>query len=204
MQRILIADDDDGLRGALGEFLGRLGYQILEAADGNAALRMVRDRDPLLSILDFHMPGMTGLEILRELRSWDSGPGASAHGTRLPCILMSAEATPDERDEAIAIGAYGFFPKPFDLPRLLSCVDEMIRTFGPDSIGLLRNLDLARLLPPRAEGASLPVPLQFFLDLQTRLQAELRARFADKIRQPEPHDPAKPPRHEPRAPRSDV
>lgn len=175
MQRILIADDDDGLRGALGEFLGRLGYQILEAADGCAALRLVRERDPLLSILDFHMPGMTGLEILRELRTGYEGPAE-----RLPCILMSADATPKERDEAIAIGAYGFFPKPFDVPRLLACVDEMIRTFGPDSIGLLRNLDIARLLPPQADGSALPVPLEWF---------QARIRQLHLLRREERRDP---------------
>lgn len=162
MQRILVADDDDGLRDALGELLARLGYQILHAADGHDALRQVRERDPLLSILDFHMPGLTGLEILQQLRPTRTGP--------LPCILMSAEATPVERDEAIAVGAFGFFPKPFDIERLLACVYEVHRTFGPLTLG---NLALSRLLgPPRSDASELPVPLDLLFRLRLRLESE--------------------------------
>lgn len=170
MQRILVADDDDGLRDALGELLARLGYQVLHAADGHDALRVVQERAPLLSILDFHMPGMTGLEILHQLRPTRSGP--------LPCILVSAEATASEREEAIAVGAYGFFSKPFDIELLLACVEEVRRTFGPLTLG---NLDLARLLgPPRSDVSELPVPLDLLF--RTRLRLESRKGKGDEPR----------------------
>ncbi len=167
MHRILVADDDDGLRDALGELFARLGFQVLEAADGHAALRVVREADPLLSILDLHMPGLTGIQVLEALRTMRSGP--------LPCILVSAEASETERDTALAIGAFDFLTKPFQVEQLLARVNELCRIFaatpfGPDHpLSRLFDAHLRRLIGPSATRSSeLPVPLDLLFRLQRR------------------------------------
>ncbi|MCB9891327.1 MAG: response regulator [Planctomycetes bacterium] len=191
MQRILVADDDDGLRDALGELFARLGFQVLEAADGHAALRVWREANPLLSILDVHMPGLTGIQVLEALHRMRSGP--------LPCILVSAEATDRERDAALAFGAFDFLSKPFDIDRLLTRVDELCRTFagttpfGPDHpLSRLLGAHVRRLLGPMPTSANeLPVPLDLlFRPLFRPLFPPARNRPNDSKQPNDPNPPS--------------
>ena len=70
---ILIVDDDQLLLDFLGEVLGNAGYDILKASSAEQALGVIAQREPDLALLDIHMPGMTGLELAKQLRVeyWD-------------------------------------------------------------------------------------------------------------------------------------
>lgn len=157
IDQVLIADDDDALRASLGELLSRLGFQVLEAADGPSALalvrQLVRQNEMISSILDYHMPGMTALDILRSLRQ------ERPHGS-FPCILMSAEASAFEQRQALRHGAFRFLPKPFGVDNLLACVGEMLEEFHPGPSGQRMIARLRSGMRPETPDASgLPAPL---------------------------------------------
>lgn len=115
--RVLLVEDDDPLRGCLDEFLASQGWQVFATDQGAEAVRAARAQRFDFSILDFHLPGMTGLEVLRaitELRP-------------LPSIMMSGLASPEETAAAQSAGVFTFLRKPLDLDRLRSSVELLIR-----------------------------------------------------------------------------
>ena len=124
VRRLLLADDDDGLRSVLRDWLTFRGIEVVEASDGPTALYLARQPEVGLAILDFHMPGMNAVEILRELKR------SAQDQSTLPCILISAEASAAERQLAEAIGAFRFFSKPFAVDPFFECVLEAFARFG--------------------------------------------------------------------------
>ena len=77
--RILVVDDDIQIRRALGRVLADRGYEVDQAASGEEAVEKAAAAPPALMVLDLSMPGMSGLDVCRELRSW----------TGLPIIVLS-------------------------------------------------------------------------------------------------------------------
>jgi CheY-like chemotaxis protein len=121
--RILIADDDHELRAGVVELLGRLGLELEfeQAENGNDALVILRRASIHLALLDFHMPGQTGIEILETLRR---------ETLDVPCILISGEASEAVRRQALVEGARAVLRKPLE-PRLLR--DEVRRALRIDA-----------------------------------------------------------------------
>lgn len=115
---ILIADDDRDQRAGLIELVSGLGAEVLEAETGTEALDILRRWRLRLALLDFHMPGCTGLEILITVREEMLG---------VPCILLSGEASDILLDSARLEGAHLVLRKPFE-PALLR--DEVRRVLG--------------------------------------------------------------------------
>jgi len=95
------------------------GYDIVEAPDGVAALAAVQEHEPNLMVLDVMMPGMSGLDVLRELRR-------NRSGTELPIILLTAASDDDTTWAGWTAGASVFLPKPFDPSHLLDWVERLI------------------------------------------------------------------------------
>jgi CheY-like chemotaxis protein len=117
-RRILIADDDRELRAGVVELLGSLQglsggqpcrFEIVQAEDGSAALTILRRAPFHLALLDMHMPGFTGLEILTALR---------LETLDVPCIVISGEASEGVRKLALHEGARAVLRKPLE-PALL-------------------------------------------------------------------------------------
>ena len=108
-KRLLIVDDEEDIRDLLHDFFGRKDFEIFEAADGIEALQIVKKENPSVVLLDVQMPGMNGIETLKEIRKLDPSMG-----------VVMATANSDERitREAIMNGAYAYVIKPFDLPYL--------------------------------------------------------------------------------------
>ncbi len=154
-RRILIADDDEGLRKALADFLSMQGFEVLVAGDGLAAWELVRRGSPSFSILDYHMPGLTGLEVLKR---WAEDRGLRG---RLPCVLISAEASSAERREAERIGVFRFLDKPLSPEELLQAIRDLLRAFPSGPEGSTENP-----LLPLDGGPSLPVPLDLLDSLR--------------------------------------
>jgi len=112
-RRVLLADDDLNVRSGVEELLSPLGLEIVHADSGSEAFEIARERlsDLHLLLLDLHMPGMTGLDVLTSLRSELVGRLPSP--PRIPpCILYSAEASEELRSRALALGAWAFLRKP--------------------------------------------------------------------------------------------
>jgi len=101
--RVLIADDDPGIRSTLSLLMRCEGFEPLEAEDGHAALRMVREGRADVMLLDMVMPGMSGLDVLKSVRKLNSS---------LPVIMLTGHGTTDLAVEAGTHAASGIFTKP--------------------------------------------------------------------------------------------
>ncbi|MFZ5833109.1 MAG: response regulator [Planctomycetota bacterium] len=118
--RLLITDDDASFRETLREAFQPQGYETLLAGDGEEALQIVRTREVHVVLLDMHMPKLTGLETLRQVKRLRG---------LLPCILMSAELSERIVEEARQERAYSVLSKPVtmrQLTRLIDCALEQI------------------------------------------------------------------------------
>ncbi|MDO9005563.1 MAG: ATP-binding protein [Aquabacterium sp.] len=112
-RKLLIADDVPANRTMLIDLLRPLGFETLEANNGQAALEQVQAAAPDLILMDVSMPVMDGLEAIRQLRQ-------SAATRSLPIIALSANASNADRTEALQAGANGFMTKPFERAILLA------------------------------------------------------------------------------------
>jgi PAS domain S-box-containing protein len=118
-RRVLIADDREDNRSVLRDMLAPSGFEILEAANGEAGLALARAQKPDLILVDLKMPVMDGRAMIRQVR-------ATPELARVPIIAISASAFNYNREECIAAGANDFLPKPFRLDRLLNLVAQYL------------------------------------------------------------------------------
>ena len=113
---ILICEDEAALRELVRVSLGA-GYGFIEASDGSEALELVKQHKPDVVVLDLMIPGISGLDVLAQLR-------ADQNGSRVPVVVISAWS--DARDEAFAAGADRFVLKPFIPDDLRAVVEELV------------------------------------------------------------------------------
>jgi nitrogen regulation protein NR(I) len=106
MKRILVVDDEESIRELLKDFLETKGYEVAIASDGESGLKMLRDDRFDLMLMDVMMPGMSGLDVLREIDS---------ENLDIPVIMMTAFASVQTAVEAMKLGAYDYITKPFVL-----------------------------------------------------------------------------------------
>ncbi|GMA50885.1 response regulator [Alicyclobacillus contaminans] len=116
-KKILIVDDQFGIRVLLQEVLHHEGYTVLEAPNGPKALELVRAEAPDLILLDMKIPGMDGLEILRNIRKMK---------VCTKVIMMTAYGELDLIQEAMEMGALAHFTKPFDIDELREAVNAQL------------------------------------------------------------------------------
>ena len=110
---VLVIDDQPGIRRLLAEVLQEEGYAVLEAANGYDGLQKARDGRPGLILMDMKMPGMDGIETLRELKRLGIGEKV---------IMMTAYGELDLVNEAKEIGATDYITKPFDIVALCDMI----------------------------------------------------------------------------------
>jgi two-component system, OmpR family, KDP operon response regulator KdpE len=115
--KILIVDDEEQIRRALKSILQTRKYEILTASNGNEALDMVIDFSPDVVILDLAMPGMTGLEVCQELRSWYTAP----------ILVLSVRNSDVDKITALDAGADDYLTKPFSAGELLARIRALLR-----------------------------------------------------------------------------
>jgi two-component system nitrogen regulation response regulator GlnG len=119
MSRILVADDEASIRFVLREALEGAGHVVVEATDGAEARRVLAGERFDFAFLDIRMPGVTGLDLLDELR---------ARGPEGPVVvIMTAENTFDNAIEAMKRGAFDYVTKPFDLAQIEAVVEKALR-----------------------------------------------------------------------------
>jgi CheY-like chemotaxis protein len=112
---ILVVDDDLPILTLMQNLLREFGFEPLTAASGNEAIDVARSRHPSLVLLDKHMPGMGGEEVIRTLRG-DAGT------SKLPILILSGE--PVSKSELTALRADGAVLKPFDVMALVQQIRE--------------------------------------------------------------------------------
>ncbi|BCG56685.1 response regulator [Paenibacillus sp. URB8-2] len=122
-KKVLIVDDQNGIRILLMEVFNSEGYTTFQAANGKAALDIVRSDCPDLVLLDMKIPGMDGLEILKHIKEIN---------TEIKVIMMTAYGELDMIKEATKLGALMHFTKPFDIDEMRVAVNVHLRTGSVD------------------------------------------------------------------------
>ncbi|WP_336604361.1 response regulator [Paenibacillus sp. MMS18-CY102] len=116
--KVLIVDDQNGIRVLLMEVFSSEGYSTFQASNGKLALEIVRLEKPDLVLLDMKIPGMDGLEILRHIKAID---------VDIKVIMMTAYGELDIIKEATDLGALMHFTKPFDIDEMRLAVNSQLR-----------------------------------------------------------------------------
>ncbi|MCC9022620.1 sporulation initiation phosphotransferase Spo0F [Bacillus nakamurai] len=116
-EKILIVDDQYGIRILLNEVFNKEGYQTFQAANGIQALDIVAKERPDLVLLDMKIPGMDGIEILRRMKMIDDS---------IRVIIMTAYGELDMIQESKELGALTHFAKPFDIDEIREAVKKYL------------------------------------------------------------------------------
>ncbi len=114
-EKILIVDDQYGIRILLNEVFQKEGYKTFQAANGVQAIDIVTKHSPDLVLLDMKIPGMDGIEILKRLKAID---------VDIQVIIMTAYGELDMIQEAKDLGAITHFAKPFDIDEIRDAVKK--------------------------------------------------------------------------------
>jgi DNA-binding response OmpR family regulator len=114
---VLVVDDDDAIRGVVRSVLEADGFEVVEAADGPAALLLldaINGRGPDMVVLDVMMPGIDGIEVCRRIDH-----------ERVKVVMLSARDDADTKDRAKAAGADLYLTKPFSAIELLDALEGL-------------------------------------------------------------------------------
>jgi two-component system phosphate regulon response regulator PhoB len=125
--RILIVEDEEALTLLLRYNLEAAGYEVDTVARGDDADVRFKERPPDLVILDWMLPGLSGIEICRRLR-------ARPDTRQLPIIMLTARGEESERVRGLSTGADDYIVKPFSVPELLARVSALLRRSSPERI----------------------------------------------------------------------
>ena len=119
--KVLIVEDDEGIRKFLSTTLIANGYSVILADDGTSALELVPSHCPVCILLDLGLPDIDGNEIIRSIRSW----------TSIPILVISARTTEDDKAGALDLGADDYLTKPFSTVELLARIRTALRHGKP-------------------------------------------------------------------------
>lgn len=119
--RILVVDDEDEIRRAVGRALAGRDYEVSEAADGEEALTVATSWEPNLVVLDLNLPGMDGLEVCRYLR----------RRSQVPILVLSVREDEADKVAALDLGADDYLTKPFGVEELMARVRALLRRAEP-------------------------------------------------------------------------
>jgi|SRR6266850_1012982 len=116
---ILVIDDDEMVRDTVAELLQADGHRVLSAASGMDGLAMVRAIRPDLILVDYHMPMMSGLEFIQQIK-------ADVATRRVPVVALTSASAEDANKLSLA-GCLAFIPKPFDATELRRLIAEVLK-----------------------------------------------------------------------------
>ena len=119
MAKILLAEDEDVLRMLVVDSLEDEGYDIDEACDGDEALDYVKRYEYDLILMDYMMPGMTGLEVIKEIRQMPEKQ-------KVKILMLSAKSQKSDQEKVLQEGADYFMAKPFSPLALVNRIEEIL------------------------------------------------------------------------------
>ena len=132
--RILIVEDEEALTLLLRYNLEAEGYEVETAGSGDEADTRFKEKLPDLVILDWMLPGLSGIELCRRLR-------ARADSKLLPIIMLTARGEESERVRGLATGADDYVVKPFSVPELMARVRALLRRASPEKTADVLTFD---------------------------------------------------------------
>jgi two-component system phosphate regulon response regulator PhoB len=132
--RILIVEDEEALLMMLRYNLEAAGYEVDFAARGEEAELKLKEGTPDLVVLDWMLPGVSGIELCRRLR-------AKSDTARLPIIMLTARGEETERVRGLATGADDYVVKPFSVPELLARIAALLRRAKPRQVAASLTAD---------------------------------------------------------------
>src|ERR1700746_1253789 len=128
--RILIIEDEEPLTLLLRYNLEAEGYAVDSAVRGDEADLKLKENAPDLALIDWMLPGLSGIELCRRLR-------AKPETRRLPIIMLTARGEEGERVRGLATGADDYIVKPFSVPELLARIRALLRRSKPERVAAL-------------------------------------------------------------------
>ena len=138
---VLVVEDEDALATLLDYNLGKEGFRVARAADGEEALLRVAEEPPDLVILDWMLPKVSGVEVCRQLR-------AGAETRRTPILMLTARGEEGDRVRGLDTGADDYVVKPFSMSELAARVRALLRRTRPELVD--ERLEYADLVLDRA------------------------------------------------------
>ena len=117
---ILVIEDNEKNRKLERDVLQFKGYQVLESITAEEGIRLAREHRPALILLDFHLPGMNGIEALKVLR-------ADAATSSIPVIAVTASAMTEDRQKIVEAGFDGLQTKPINVKEFLEAVAQILK-----------------------------------------------------------------------------
>ncbi|HLX45534.1 MAG TPA: response regulator transcription factor [Bryobacteraceae bacterium] len=158
MTTILVIDDDDSLRDTIGLMLEEEGYRPLLAADGKTGYERALTMKPDLILVDLRLPGMSGIEISKQLR---------AGHVNTPIIVLSAVGEEVDKVLLLEIGADDYVVKPFGARELLARIRAVLRRTSPESRKIAQfgevTIDFERRVVTRAAETLKMTPAEYNL-----------------------------------------
>jgi two-component system response regulator RegX3 len=181
LTRVLVVEDEQSLREPLVYLLEKEGYEVLDAADGNAAIELFKSTNPDIVLLDLMMPGMSGNEVCRVIRQTSN----------VPVIMLTAKDSEIDKVVGLEIGADDYVTKPYSTRELLARMKAVLRRNSeptPVTDGLLEggpvSMDVDRHMV-FVNGQKVAMPLKEFelleLLLENRNRVLTRAQIIDRV-----------------------
>jgi len=142
--RVLVVDDEPDIVALVAYHLAKAGYRVSTAATGADGLAAARQERPALVVLDLMLPGLSGLEVLEQLRSGDA--------TRdIPVLMLTARREEQDRIRGLAMGADDYLTKPFAPQELVLRVGAILRRVAAAPTGKVDSLKIGSIEIDRAE-----------------------------------------------------
>ena len=141
--RLLIVDDEEASRYGMRRALTTFGYSVSEADSAEAARILMKQQEPDLMLLDVNLPGMSGLEFLKELEESKDSDASDANGSGPLVIIITAHGSERMAVEAVKSGAYDYLSKPFELDDLRLVVKNAAETVAlrRENVSLRRRIE---------------------------------------------------------------
>ncbi len=122
--RILVVEDEEALAALLDYNLGREGFAVRVVGDGDEAMLALEEEEPDLVLLDWMLPGLSGIEICRRIR-------AKPELSDMPVIMLTARGEEADRIRGLDTGADDYLTKPFSIPELVARIRALLRRARP-------------------------------------------------------------------------
>ena len=121
MMKLLVADDSRLIRGIIDKSVTSIGFEAIQVENGKDAWNLLNTKgeDINMVLLDWNMPFLNGIDVLRNMRSDD-------RFNHIPVLMISTESEDDRIREALTIGAQGYLPKPFTSEKLIGAIHTVL------------------------------------------------------------------------------
>src|SRR6266568_6707236 len=161
--KLLVVDDEHLIRWSLEQNLKKQGYEVVTAGSGEDALRLVREEQPDLVLLDIQLPGISGIEVLEKIKD---------HDDHIIVIMVTANSGLENAVNAMRLGAYDYVSKPFNLDELSIVVKKALETSDLKQEVVRLRTETKKDGPPNIIGESRQVKyLMEVLDKVARSEA---------------------------------